>query len=191
MTSPISSPCEPRSSLIRSVPSRPDLVGVTMLHLRCKPQRTRTPPDSFYRRSLVWSAVAITTLCIIVGVGFAIWTVTNRKSRVVKVAQPGFLCAIVVGSLLSLSSIFPAAIDSRSYGTPQDESSRFSSLDRGCNQQAWTYSVGFMITFASLLTKLWRVTRIVNTTTVGQKFLSSRALTLLAASLVGVQVTAM
>ena len=119
--------------------------------------------------------------------GFAAWTIVNRSSRVVKVAQPGFLCAIVLGSLLSLSSVYPAAIDSRSYASPLDETSRFASLDAGCNLQAWNYSVGFMITFASLLTKLWRVTRIVNTTTVGAKLMSSRTLTLLAAGLVGVQ----
>mmetsp|Transcript_27157 Transcript_27157/g.67229 ORF Transcript_27157/g.67229 Transcript_27157/m.67229 type:complete len:877 (-) Transcript_27157:365-2995(-) len=140
---------------------------------------------TFLPQGLTWPAVAITAACVVMGVGFAVWTVYHRHSRVVKSAQPGFLCAIVLGSLLSLSSVFPAAIDHRGTASAQDEGARFVALDLGCNLQAGLYAVGFMITFSSLLTKLWRITRIVNNLTVaGKKLVSGRVLATFSVALV-------
>jgi len=144
---------------------------------------------TFLPQGLTWPAVAITATCIVMGVGFAMWTVYKRHSRVVKSAQPGFLCAIILGSLISLSSIFPAAIDHRGFGTAQDEGARFAALDLGCNLQAGLYAVGFMITFSSLLTKLWRITRLVNNVTVaGKQLVSGRVLATISIALVISQV---
>merc|ERR1712216_448583 len=73
-------------------------------------------------------------------------------------------------------------------GRDRPQGARFPALDLGCNLQAGLYAVGFMITFSSLLTKLWRITRIVNNVTVaGKKLISSRMLATFAVTLVASQ----
>jgi len=134
--------------------------------------RFDTDVTSYLPRELVLPGISITAICIAIGCAFGVWTVCYRHSRVVKSSQPGFLCAIVVGSLLSLSAIIPAGLDHRgmsSDSSTMDEDTRFPSLDFACNLQAGLYSIGFMITFTSLLAKLWRILRVVNATTISTK----------------------
>merc|ERR1719498_2076045 len=112
----------------------------------------------------------MTAVCVLIGVCFALWTVVHRRTSLVRSSQPGFLCAIVLGSLLSLSAVFPAALDHRGHPSAQAEDAHFAVLDMACNLQVSLYSVGFMITFTCILTKLWRITRLVNTNTIGAHF---------------------
>ena len=146
------------------------------------------PPDTFDANvvsaipsAIKRAAVLLTLFCMAAGVVFFAWSVYHRRSRLLKVSQPGFLCAIIVGSLLSLSAVLPASRDhlytDPTVATAADgDGTSFPDLDVACNMQVWQYSLGFMTTFGSLLTKLWRITRVVNSTSIGLKGLSNARL---------------
>ena len=156
------------------------------------------PPDaslsdeaSYLPDALSLAATMVAAVCIGVGIGFGLWALYHRHSKLIKVSQPGFLGAVVLGSCLSLSATFPAAIDHE--GLDSDHvgdgaTPSYPSVDFACNVQLWLYSVGFLITFGSIIIKIWNIMRIVNNTRVNLKRLSARTLVGLVASLVTVQV---
>ena len=90
--------------------------------------------------SLVHAARLLTLFCIATGGVFFAWSVYHRKSRLLKVSQPGFLCAIIVGSTLSLSAVFPASRDHLTLeptASTADGDVTFPQLDIACNMQVW------------------------------------------------------
>ncbi|CAB9511499.1 acid type B receptor subunit 2 [Seminavis robusta] len=89
---------------------------------------------------------------IMVGINFtvvaicAFWLWINRNTTQVRVCQPIFLSLILIGCLISSSTIFAlAAEDEGEQDVP------------GCMAIPWLYSVGFSITFGSLFAKIRRV----------------------------------
>lgn len=78
--------------------------------------------------------------------GCAGWLWRHKNTAQVQVAQPLFLCLILVGCLISSSTIFALAQEDEGSGSVP-----------ACMAIPWLYSVGFCITFGTLLAKIRRV----------------------------------
>jgi len=92
---------------------------------------------------------------VMIGINFAaagvcaVWLVWSRNTTQVKVAQPLFLGLVLLGCLISTSTIFALA---------QEESADIGQTDLpACQATPWLYFVGFCITFGSLFAKICRV----------------------------------
>jgi len=85
---------------------------------------------------------------------FAVWTIWNRKTRLVLAAQPAFLYLICTGCLISFITIFTVAIDENS----SLNSEKF--LDFNCNLGIWLYGIGFSLTVSALHAKTFRAKKL-------------------------------
>lgn len=132
--------------------------------------------------ALLYTAYGLVGLGQVFALVCLTWTFVKRKSKVLKASQPGFLCVVALGCFFSMSAIYPASFDHRYAETSElvtfsgETRMGYGGLDVACNLQIWIYSLGFCITFGALLTKLWRVMRIVNNTSVTLKHVSERKL---------------
>ena len=99
--------------------------------------------DSF--QIMGWVLLGINCALII---GFAVWMFWQRNSVQVKMSQPFFLCMILVGCLISTSTIGAMM---------QDDDGDYDQEVQACMAVPWLYSVGFCITFGSLFAKIRRV----------------------------------
>jgi len=109
--------------------------------------------------------IQIACLCLF-GINFLIivalftWTVTNWNSHVVKAAQRLFLLFVLLGALISSSTIVAIAltdtdIDASLHG-------HYLPANIGCMAIVWLYTTGFMCTFTPLFCKLYRIGKILN-----------------------------
>lgn len=102
------------------------------------------------------SIIGFTLFAVIaaMAIGCVIWTWTNRRLGVVKMAQPGFLMMIAIGNLVMGSTIVPLSFD--------DSKDNYTE-SRGvaqCMSIPWLAFLGFTITFSALLAKTWRVNQL-------------------------------
>merc|ERR1712196_721044 len=107
-----------------------------------------------------------------IGLLFAIWTIINFNTRIVRASQPQFLLLIIFGCWVSSATIFPIAVDDSSvleegpnlmsYADWDEDEQReeFSQMDFMCMLTPFLYCIGFAITFSSLFSKIIRVLRI-------------------------------
>jgi len=102
--------------------------------------------------------MGIDMLC---SLGFMAWTLVNFNSRVVKASQPYFLIMITVGALISSTTIYSLSVEDRTSGTRAGEDGG-TDADLFCGTAWWTYCIGFVLIFAPLFAKLWRVNTIFN-----------------------------
>ena len=93
---------------------------------------------------------ALGILNITVSLACIFWTYKNGSVPVVRYAQRHFLILIAIGCILSSSSIFFLSIE-------DTEGGDHTAADLGCQLLPWTYSIGFVTTFASLFAKLRKV----------------------------------
>jgi len=124
---------------------------------------------SFLPLGLVYAFYSVTGAGVAFAFCCAVWLFAKRATRLVKVSQPAFLMAVLIGSVVSMCSIFPAMLDNQFFEPVegvQEGPGRFPPLDVACNAQVWLYSLGFLCSVGSLLIKLWRITRIVTNTKV-------------------------
>lgn len=101
-----------------------------------------------------WRILGYTLAGIVITMSlfFAMWTLINFHTRVVKASQPIFLLMICVGTLIMASTIFPLGID--------DEHTSDRGCDIACMASPWLYSIGFVISFSALFSKTWRVNKV-------------------------------
>ena len=110
---------------------------------------------------------------LVVAIGLGIWTFLKRNEAVIRAAQVEFLWIIILGCILSSSSILAMIQDDQGddEGTTlnmvgvEDGRVTYSStvaLDSACMGGIWLYSVGFLLSFAALFGKVYRVQRIFN-----------------------------
>mmetsp|Transcript_23420 Transcript_23420/g.53443 ORF Transcript_23420/g.53443 Transcript_23420/m.53443 type:complete len:660 (-) Transcript_23420:285-2264(-) len=124
-------------------------IGVDVrLHVTPPPQR------NYLSRSLRTTGLVMMAIVMLTSFSFAIWVHLNRKVRVVKYSQPMFLHMICSGIFIMSTSIVPLSIDDR-----------FISV-QGCNiacmAMPWLLSMGFILTFSALLSKLRKINTVVD-----------------------------
>ena len=76
------------------------------------------------------------------------WATYHRKERVIRASQLPFLAIIVSGAIVSSLTIALALVD--------DSVSQLAATV-ACNGMVWTYCAGFMLTFAAIYVKLFKV----------------------------------
>ena len=72
------------------------------------------------------------------GLFFSGWAFWHRNTKLLAASQPAFLQLIVIGSLISMSAIFPVSMDHRDLTPEPDWTSgpgRYPSLDAMCMLQ--------------------------------------------------------
>jgi ABC-type glycerol-3-phosphate transport system substrate-binding protein len=111
------------------------------------------PPSDQYielpLRLLGWSLGGISCMTSLF---FALWVWKYRNERVVRASQPNFLWMLCAGTFVMAFSIFP-------YGVEDDIASD-RTADMACMSAMWFYSLGYVITFSALFSKMWRMNRV-------------------------------
>ncbi|CAB9512867.1 acid type B receptor subunit 2 [Seminavis robusta] len=92
---------------------------------------------------MVITAYALVGITVVTATGCAVWVIYNRKRAQLRAAQPVFLGLILVGAVISTSTIIAMAQEGNCMAVP------------------WLYSVGFCVTFGSLFARIWRVYELV------------------------------
>lgn len=112
------------------------------------PALLRTTPEQNYLtdgvRSMGLSLASIAMLVILISVA---WVFFYRNHSVVIAAQPPFLYVLCLGSVLTTSSIYISSFDE---GTGWDDAM----LDRACITIPWLLSLGHIVTYSALFTKV-------------------------------------
>ena len=118
------------------------------------PDLLRDPPEQNYLSSGIRIAGFILFgVAVMSAVISAIWVFVYHKHRVVKAAQPYFLYLICLGAVVSVSSIVMLSFDESS-GWSEEQ------LSRACMATPWLVSLGHIITYGALFSKLWRLNRV-------------------------------
>jgi hypothetical protein len=96
---------------------------------------------------------ALMGIAILTAVAAAVWVFLHRKHRIVTAAQPYFLYELCLGAIISASTIFSISFD-ESYGWSDQQ------LGRACMATPWLLSLGHIITYGALFSKLWRINKV-------------------------------
>jgi hypothetical protein len=96
---------------------------------------------------------ALMGIALLTAVAAAVWVFLHRKHRIVRAAQPYFLYELCLGAIISASTIFPISFD-ESYGWSDQQ------LGRACMATPWLLSLGHIITYGALFSKLWRINKV-------------------------------
>jgi len=99
------------------------------------------------------SGLAVMVMIILTSLAFAIWVVYYRENKVVRSSQPIFLLLICCGTLVMSTAILPLSID--------DKIVSVRGCDISCMAMPWLLSVGFVLTFSALFSKILKVNTIV------------------------------
>jgi hypothetical protein len=98
-------------------------------------------------------ALCIGGLCM----AFGAWVWRYRFHGVVNASSPVFMLQMALGCLLQILSIIPMTIE-------EDWISSQALLDRACMAIPWLYISGFILVYAPLLVKTWRIYKLFNNT---------------------------
>ncbi|CAB9528080.1 Gamma-aminobutyric acid (GABA) B receptor [Seminavis robusta] len=100
---------------------------------------------------------------LVVAGGLMYWVHVNRDERIVKASQPEFLIAICFGCVVLASAIIPMSLDD---GVLEEDGGcvgcTCAGCDVACMSSPWLYAMGFVIIFASLFSKIWRMNRLIS-----------------------------
>ena len=110
------------------------------------------PDQNYLSPGLQAFGLSLMSFTILLGLVTIVWVFVHRKHPVLLAAQPMFLYLIAFGSILFSLTIFSTSFD-ESYGWSEDQ------LNRACVSQSWLISVGYMIIYGAMYSKLWRVNR--------------------------------
>lgn len=115
------------------------------------PDLLRDEPDQNYLSSgLRALGLTLMSFAMFAAVVSIVWVYLRRKHRVLRASQPFFLYLVCIGALVQVSTIITISFD-ESYGWDEDQ------LSSACMATPWLLSMGHIIVYASLFTKMWRV----------------------------------
>jgi hypothetical protein len=118
------------------------------------PDLLRKEPEQNYLNPGVRAVgFALMGIAILSAVAAAVWVYLHRKHRIVVAAQPYFLYALCGGAIISASTIFTISFD-ESYGWSDQQ------LGKACTATPWLLSLGHIITYGALFSKLWRINKV-------------------------------
>ena len=90
-----------------------------------------------------------------------IWVHLYRRHTIIIASQATFLMATLLGAAISSCSIFFIAVTDEG-GPIAGPDGGNTKADVACNVSVWFYSLGFVLTFAALFAKMWRIDQIFN-----------------------------
>ena len=100
------------------------------------------------------TCLVLAAVSIAMAIGFFTYTLRMRERPIIRMSQPPFLQMICIGALLMALSIIPLSMDEGLLSQ--------GGLDVSCSLFPWFSSVGFVVMFAALFSKLWRVNKVVD-----------------------------
>ena len=106
-----------------------------------------TPEQNYLDKGVRAAGLSLASVALLVIVISAIWVFLHHSHSVVIAAQPPFLYVLCVGSILTTTVIF---IDSFDEGSGWDDAM----LDRVCIAIPWLLSLGHIVTYSALFTKV-------------------------------------
>lgn len=118
------------------------------------PKLLRDLPDQNYLSPVLrYVGLAMMALVLVDCAGLGLWVFLNRKHRVVVASQPHFLYLLIFGAATSSLPIF---------GISTDENWGFTAevLGKHCMSIVWLASLGHIITYGALFSKLWRINKV-------------------------------
>jgi hypothetical protein len=98
-------------------------------------------------------SLTLCSLSLTLSIGFIIYTVRMRKNPAIQMSQPIFLIMVCVGAIFMSASIITLSMD-EGVGTI--------GLTVSCSLTPWFISIGFVIIFAALFSKLWRLNQVIS-----------------------------
>jgi basic membrane lipoprotein Med (substrate-binding protein (PBP1-ABC) superfamily) len=121
-------------------------------------------PEQYNRVSVGLNAFLIALFCAVVVLAAALvaWAVQNRANPVLVASQIPFLVLVALGCIVSTSTIVPATVDDRADEEELAHTGGYAPANAACMAMVWLYCTGFIVTFAPLFAKMWRVYRIFN-----------------------------
>jgi hypothetical protein len=118
------------------------------------PKLLRDEPEQNYLNNVIRGVgLALMGVVMFMAVATVVWVYLHRNHRVLQAAQPHFLYLLAIGSAVSVSTVIPISFD-ESTGLSQQE------LDRMCMAIPWLLSLGHIITYGALFTKMWRINKV-------------------------------
>lgn len=118
----------------------------------------RTPVvyrDLYVPMWLTWTMIALAINAVVANGGVCAWVFYNRKSPIVKAAQPEFLALLTLSGCLGAGAFTMIGLDEQ-WLSP-------ATLTRVCNLQLHTFGATFTLTFVTLFVKVERVARMILT----------------------------
>jgi gamma-aminobutyric acid type B receptor len=106
-------------------------------------------------------SVAFASISIAFSFGILCWLLTHWSEKIVKMSQGEFLIMIIVGCVISSSTIFTILVDDE--GVDTSDPLVQAQLDMSCMSSVWLYSLGFVFSFAALFSKTYRTHKLFNT----------------------------
>jgi len=117
-------------------------------------EQETTAPDveqlNLLSNNLRLGGLALMTVCMALTFGLALWVGWHRKSPVVQAMQPVFLIMLLVGNIITNSSIVPVGMDDSTTSNP----------DAACEVFPWLNAIGQTFILSAMFSKLWRVNQI-------------------------------
>lgn len=109
----------------------------------------RNPERNLTPTTMKVIALFFSAFSMLLAIGFGLWTLRHRSTRVVKASQPFFLFLILFGVIMVASSIIPYSMD--------DSTLSESACDKACTAIFWLLFPGLSIIFSALFTKTYRI----------------------------------
>jgi ABC-type branched-subunit amino acid transport system substrate-binding protein len=121
-----------------------------------------------------WGVFAVTILSMALSVALLICVLAYRRNPVISHSSSLFLCYILVGTLISYSSIFVDSPSNVSVAT--------------CTLNPLLLGIGFIMTFGSLFAKVWRIWSLYNNKSLTINNITDARLTIITAVLVAIEI---
>lgn len=112
-----------------------------------------TPEQNYVNSAIRGLGLAFMGLVILMALITVVWVYIHREHRVLRGAQPHFLYVLAVGSAISASTLIPISLDERN-GLSEEQ------LSKACMSIPWLLSLGHIITYGALFSKLWRINKV-------------------------------
>jgi len=139
-----------------------ELLGITCNGVSVLAKSSNFNYISSWATPLAW---ALSANVVVLGTCLTVWLYVNRFHKVVRFAQPEFLCLIILGAVMITFTLVPLSLD--------DHSVQYYSLDGvlnlgisspklncACKVVPWLYLTGFSLEFSALFAKVLRLKKI-------------------------------
>lgn len=113
----------------------------------------RTPEQNYLNPALQVIGFVLFGIVVVSALATVVWVFIHREHRVLRAAQPYFLFVLSLGAVVFASAIIPMSFD-ESYGWSDQQ------LSAACMAVPWLVSLGHIITYGALFSKLWRINKV-------------------------------
>jgi hypothetical protein len=92
-------------------------------------------------------------LSMLIALWWLLWTIYYRNKDVVRIAQPIFLCQLIVGAFIISTAVISMSMQETTVANQHG-------LDVACMATPWLLSIGFVTAFSALFSKTWRLNKL-------------------------------